>query len=479
MGHQDLVIVSNRGPLSFVPGPDGTPVPRRGAGGLVSSLGPAVAGTGATWVAAAISDTDRQAAAAGVVEAEGFRFRSLVIEPERYRQFYDTIANATLWFVNHSLFDLPRRPLFDRHWHEAWSTYVDVNHAFAGVVADDAPDGATVLVHDYHLTLVGAELVRLRPDLRTAYFHHTPFCDPSGLRVLPDKVATQLLQGMAGSGACGFHSPRWSTAFEACAASVLGAAPPTFVAPAAVDVEDLTAQARSAECKQELAALEQQVGDRHVIVRVDRLELSKNLVRGFLAYEGLLEAHPRWRERVVFAAFLYPSRDGLPEYLAYRTQVENLVARINDRWSTPSWTPILLDVSDSFHRSLAALCRYDVLLVNPVRDGLNLVACEGPVVNRRDGVLALSPEAGAWDRLGQAALAVHPFDVTAAAATLAEALAMDGEARAARATVLRDTVARTTPRLWLEQQLAAARAHSPGGGDPAVTKATAVVSPAG
>ena len=477
MGHQDLVIVSNRGPLSFVPGPDGTPVPRRGAGGLVSSLGPAVAGTGATWVAAAISDTDRQAAAAGVVEAEGFRFRSLVIEPDRYRQFYDTIANATLWFLNHSLFDLPRRPLFDRHWHEAWSTYVDVNRAFAGVVAADAPDGATVLVHDYHLALVGAELAELRPDLCTAYFHHTPFCDPAGLRVLPEKVATQLLQGMAGAGACGFHSPRWAAAFEACATAVRGAAPPTFVAPAAVDAEDLRTQATSAECEGELAALDELAGDRRVIVRVDRVELSKNLLRGFLAYEGLLDSHPRWRERVVFAAFLYPSRDGLPEYLAYRTQVENLVGQINERWATPSWTPILLDVSDSFPRSLAALCRYDVLLVNPVRDGLNLVAGEGPVVNRRDGVLALSPEAGAWDRLGSAALAVHPFDVSATTATLLQALNMEAEERSTRATVLREAVARRTPRLWLEEQLAAARAPEPMGA--AVPEAPAAVTPAG
>ncbi|MGH9179016.1 MAG: alpha,alpha-trehalose-phosphate synthase (UDP-forming) [Acidimicrobiales bacterium] len=480
MGHQDLVIVSNRGPLSFVPGPDGTPVPRRGAGGLVSSLGPAVAGTGATWVAAAISDTDRLAAGAGVVEAEGFRFRSLVIEPDRYRQFYDTIANATLWFVNHSLFDLPRRPLFDRHWHEAWSTYVDVNRAFAGVVAADAPDGATVLVHDYHLALVGAELAELRPDLRTAYFHHTPFCDPSGLRVLPEKAASQLLKGMAGAGACGFHSPRWAAAFAACAAGVLGAAPPTFVAPAAVDAEDLISQATSAKCEQELAALGQKVGDRRLIVRVDRIELSKNLLRGFLAYDGLLEAYPRWRERVVFGAFFYPSRDGLPEYLAYRAQVENLVDRINQRWATPSWTPILLDVSDSFSRSLAALCRYDVLLVNPVRDGLNLVACEGPVVNRCNGVLALSREAGAWDRLGQAALPVHPFDVSATTATLVEALSMDGDERSARAAALRDTVARRTPRVWLEEQLAAATSHSPENTEAAAVRAEkAAVTPAG
>ena len=473
MGHPELVIVSNRGPLSFSPGPGGDLVPRRGAGGLVSSLGPAVVGSGATWVAGAISEWDREAAARGVVEAEGFRLRSLVIEPAAYRQFYDAIANATLWFLNHSLFDLPRRPRIDRRWHEAWATFVDVNRAFASAVADEAPDGGTVLVHDYHLPLVGAELARRRPDLRTAHFHHTPFCEPSALRVLPDAVAIQLLEGMAGHGACGFHSARWAAAFEACSRAVLGRAPPTYVSPATVDTAALAGVAASEEGAAELASLDERIGDHHLIVRVDRIELSKNMLRGFLAFESMLEAHPRWRERVVFVSCAYPSRDGLADYLAYRSEVEALVERINNTWATPSWTPVLLDVSDSFPRSVAALCRYDVLLVNPVRDGLNLVATEGASLNRRNGVLALSREAGVWDQLGDAALGLNPFDVAGTADVLAEALDMGGEERADRARRLRAACGRRTPQDWLNDQLAAA-----GGG---AGRATDIVSgsPAG
>ena len=475
MGHTDLVIVSNRGPLSFAPGPDGRPVARRGAGGLVSSLGPAVAGTGATWFAAAISDADRQAATAGVVEAEGFRLRSLVIEPEAYRQFYDAIANATLWFLNHNLFDLPRRPRIDRRWYEAWSTFVDVNRAFAEAVASEAPNAAAVLVHDYHLPLVGGELAALRPDLRTVYFHHTPFCDPSVLRVLPDAAAAQLLRGMAGYGACGFHSARWASAFRDCATEVLGQSPPTFVSPAAVDADDLARAAASHECAAELARLEDRVGDRRLVVRVDRVELSKNLLRGFLAYEALLQSHPHWRGRVVFAASVYPSRDSLPEYVAYRSEVEALVERINNTWSTPGWTPVLLDMSDSFPRSVAALSRYDVLLVNPIRDGLNLVACEGPVLNRRDGVLALSREAGSWDLLNGAALAVNPFDVAGTAATLAEALEMDPAERASRAGQLLERIGRRTPQDWLRDQVVAATGRDAGADAADTTEAAAVV----
>ena len=207
------------------------------------------------------------------------------------------------------------------------------------------------------------------------------------------------------------------------------------------------------------------MGDCRVIVRVDRIELSKNLLRGFLAFEALLEAEPRWREHVVFAAYVYPSRDSLPEYLAYRSEVEALVERINNTWSTPTWTPILMDASDFFPGSVAALRRYDVLLVNPVRDGLNLVAKEGAMLNRRDGVLALSREAGVWEELGSVSLEVNPFDVAGTAEVLGQALAMGPEDRAGRAAALRAAGGKRSPLDWLADQLAAASAPtSPAGG---------------
>lgn len=453
MGHPELVVASNRGPLSFTTDSGGGLVARRGAGGLVTSLGPAVAGTGAAWVAAAITELDRRAASLGIVEAEGFRLRSLELDPGDYRRFYDTIANGTLWFLNHGLFDLPRRPRIDRRWYEAWAAFRRVNRSFAEVVAEETPEGGTVLVHDYHLALVGSTLATLRPDLRTAYFHHTPFCDPAALAVLPDEMAAELLGGMAASGACGFHSARWARAFEACCQAVLGSVPATFVAPAAIDTGALEAVAASPACEAARARLEEEVGDRAVIVRVDRIEPSKNILRGFLAFEALLEEHPSWRERVVFKACVYPSRDSLPDYMAYRGEVEALVERINAAWSTPGWTPLLLDNDDAFPRSVAALRRADVTLVNPVRDGLNLVALEGPAVNERDGVLVLSRQAGAWDLLAGAALGINPFDVAGTAAALHQALTMAATERADRAVLLRDASRGRTPEDWLGVQL--------------------------
>ena len=458
----DLVIVSNRGPLSFSLDDTGALVTRRGGGGLVTALGPAVAGSGATWIAGALSDADREAAGRGLVEAEGFRLRSLVVDPDDYRSYYDVIANGTLWFLHHGLWDTPRRPRYDRHWREAWASFVAVNDAFAHTVVDAAPAGATVVVHDYHLSLLGPILATERPDLATVHFTHTPFCNPDGLRALPADAAEALLVGMAGYGACGFHATRWARNFEACCTEGLGAAVPTFVSPAAADADDIAAVAGSEACAAALADLEAQVGDRRLIVRVDRIELSKNLLRGFWAYDTLLRERPEWRERVVFAACVYPSREGLIEYLAYRQEVEGVIGQLNDRWSTPAWTPILYDPSDDFPRSVAALRRYDALLVNPVRDGLNLVAKEGPLVNERDGVLALSRESGVWEEMEGAALEVHPFDVAQTADALHAALSMGPDERRAHSLEVRRRAGARSPVEWLADQRAAAEGSRAG-----------------
>ncbi len=235
--------------------------------------------------------------------------------------------------------------------------------------------------------------------------------------------------------------------------------PHTFVCPLSTDPDRLAAAAGEPAVGDALDRIEDSVGgaDRQVIVRVDRLELSKNLLRGFWAYEELLAQVPAHRERVVFVALAYPTRQGLPEYLAYQDEVETTVARINERWGTPGWTPIVLEVEDDYPRSLAALTRSDVLLINPVRDGLNLVAKEGPLINTRDGVLALSREAGAFDELADGALEVNPFDVTGTASVLARALAMDPGERRVRAKLLREAIVSRSPSGWLDRQLAAAR----------------------
>jgi len=458
----DTVVVSNRGPLSFRM-VDGRPVRAASGGGLAGSLLPLVEGTGATWVASSLGDADRAASAAGLMTAPGLQVELVEPDSHVYNLAYNVVSNATLWFCHHHLFDAARRPRTDRRWMEGWDAYRDWNVLMAERVAEVAPDGGRVLVQDYHLALLAPSLARLRPDLRTAHFTHTPFADPSVLRMLPSAVGDELVASLSGFGSCGFHSQRWASAFragqEAFGAGAGAGSATTYVSPLTSDADRLAASAAEPAVAAALARIEESVGgaDRRVIVRVDRMELSKNLLRGFWAFEELLEHEPAHRDRVVFVALAYPTRQGLPEYLAYQDEVESTVARINERWATPGWTPIVLEVEDDYPRSLAALTRYDVLLVNPVRDGLNLVAMEGPLVNRHDGVLALSREAGAFDQLAVGALEVNPFDVTGTATVLSHALALGPEERAARQAALRGAVLARRPADWLADQLVAAR----------------------
>jgi trehalose 6-phosphate synthase len=459
----DTVIASNRGPLAFHI-EDGRPVDGVVAGGLAGSLGPLVSGTGATWVACAMNEADRMAVAEGLVVGDGLRVELLDPDPDIYRMAYDVVSNATLWFCYHQLFDNARRPRSDHHWMEAWDAYRQYNRLFADRIAEVAPEGGRVLVQDYHLSLVGSELARSRPDLRSVHFTHTPFADPSALRTLPTAVSDELLAGMAGFKSCGFHTERWAAIYRASQhelgpARLRGDSPaPTFASALTVDPQALTASAAEPGVTAARARLEEAVGggDRQVIVRVDRMELSKNLLRGFWAYEELLERQPERRERVVFLALAYPSRQGLAEYLGYQNEVESTVARINERFATPGWTPIVLLVDDDYPRSLAALTRYDVLLVNPIRDGLNLVVKEGPLINTADGVVALSREAGAFEELWPGVLEVNPFDVSGTAGVLAQALDMDEGERATMAKTLRELILARPPVTWLDDQLTAA-----------------------
>jgi len=362
-----------------------------------------------------------------------------------------------LWFLYHGLFDLARRPRFDRHLRDAWDGYVAVNAAFAQAITDDAADGERVLVHDYHLALVPGMVRAERPDLRLTHFTHTPFCGPNSIRVLPTDMAEALCGSMA-SVPCGFHTARWARAYVASATDVLGREPTApYAAPLGPDPAALARLAASPAAVRAAAELDELVGDRKLVLRSDRIDLSKNIVRGFHVFDELLRTHPEWRRRVVFVAMLNRSRSSLAEYLAYETEVEQAAQRVNERWGTPDWQPVVTDTRDDYEQTIAGLTRFDALLVNPVKDGLNLVAKEGPLLNRRDGVVLLSPEAGAYDELADAVVAIHPYDIEQGAHAMHVALTMPDDERAARAVRLCDLAEVHTPQTWLHELLNHAR----------------------
>lgn len=472
-----VVVASNRGPVSFSLSDDGGLVAKRGGGGLVSGLSSAARGGEAVWVCAALSDPDRTAARRahrGRLDGDGhdtggLAVRMLDIEQGTFQRAYNGIANSTLWFVQHLLFDVPNRPNFDQTFHREWGSYVDYNRAFAAALAEEAAAGAKVVVQDYHLTLTPAFLRELRPDLRIGHFSHTPWAPPAYFRLLPDDIAAQVLRGILGADHAAFLTHRWARAFVSCCADLLGAQvadDATSVDYAGrririgvhglgTDADFLRSRAAGPDVELRRSALLAEAGGRAIIVRVDRTELSKNIVRGLAAYREFLREHPEWHDRVVHVALAYPSRHDLPEYREYTAAVQRIAKEIDDEFSTPSWRPLILGVEDDFARSLAAYRVADVALINPIRDGMNLVAKEVPVVSDSGCVVVLSREAGAADDLGDAAVLINPFDISGTAAALYAALEMPRDERLDRWRRLGIAATAMSPQQWFADQLRA------------------------
>jgi trehalose 6-phosphate synthase len=476
-----VLVASNRGPVSFTFAADGSLAARRGGGGLVSGLTPGLAAVAVNgevlWICAALSDADRVAAQLGE-RAHGAPgeapVRMLDIPEDTFAAAYNGIANSVLWFVHHLLFDTPVKPRFDAGFRRDWAAYVAYNQAFADALAEEAVTGTRVLVQDYHLALAPRMLRDLRPGTRIAHFEHTPWAPPDYYRLLPDDVAVAVLDGMLGADHLGFHSERWAAAFLDCCEAVLGALGAqvsrsgtggqvsyrgrvTGVAthPLGVDAEALRARGQEADVRAAVGVLSGAAGGRQVIVRIDRTELSKNIVRGLVAYRELLVTRPQWRGQVVHLVLAYPSRSGLAEYRAYTERVHELAREINAEFGTDDWDPLVLDLKDDYPRSLAACGLADVLLVNPIRDGMNLVAQEGPILSERGCALVLSREAGAASLIGDSALLVNPYDVTATAEALHAGLCMAAGERQRRSAAVTAAASAQAPQRWLDDQLAA------------------------
>ncbi|MCI3226468.1 trehalose-6-phosphate synthase [Streptomyces sp. NP-1717] len=464
-----VLVASNRGPVSYTLGKNGELTSGRGGGGLVSGLSAIGPDTNAVWVCAALGDGDREAVRRtggrlDTADTGGQRVRMLGIPPEVYADAYNGVANSTLWFVHHLLYQTPLEPAFGSDFRARWASYEAYNRAFAEALADEAGDGAAVLIQDYHLALVPGMLRALRPDLRIGHFSHTPWAPVDYFRLLPDDIARQLLRGILGADRAGFLTHRWADAFTACCTELLGGTGNTAIGVHGLgaDADFLRERAHRPDVDERLAGLREQIGEhegapRRTIVRVDRTELSKNIVRGMLAYRQLLTDRPEWRERVTHVAFAYPSRQDLAVYRDYTARVQEVADEINSAFGTPGWTPVVLHVKDDFARSLAAYRLADVALVNPIRDGMNLVAKEIPVVSASGCALVLSREAGAYEELGEDALVVNPYDVSATAAALHEALTMDDDDRTARTKRLAAAATALPPQRWFLDQLEALR----------------------
>jgi trehalose 6-phosphate synthase len=475
-----LVIVSNRGPAQFERDESGERVVTRGGGGLVTALSGLVSHRSALWIASTLTEEDvavsEEVGGPVNISIGGIDYEVLLVvsEPAAYDAFYNVIANPILWFIQHYLWDLSNAPDIRREEMDAWEYgYKVVNADLATAVLRqvEGTDRPLVMLHDYHLYTMPGVVRAARPDVFLHHFVHIPWSQPDSWRILPGSWREEIYTGLLANDIIGFHTNSSCRNFLACCQelleldvdyesfAVMNEGHETWVRayPLAIDAQRL----RDAAESEAVAEYEEEVLERrrdHLILRVDRADLSKNVLRGFTAFDVFLDQHPEFRERVTFVAHLQPSRQDVPQYEEYLERIEALVAVVNHRHGTTDWMPIDLRIYDNFYEAVARYKHYDLLVVNPIFDGMNLVAKEAPAVNTRDGVLMLSENTGAHEALGDCALSVNPFDIQEQADAMYRALTMDPEERRLRADRLRTIVDRRDPGDWVDEQLADIRA---------------------
>jgi trehalose 6-phosphate synthase len=468
--HERIVIVSNRGPVTFSRSEAGERTYSRGAGGLVTALN-AVSrrGEDTVWIASAQGEEDARVAREGPYVVEDLRVVLVEHDAEAYDLMYNQLANPLLWFVQHGLYDLPYSPTLGGDTRRAWEEgYVPVNRNFAEAVARtvEGEEDPVLLLHDYQLYMTPLFVrERLGPEAFVSLFVHIPWPESDYWRVLPTYVREGVLESLLAADVVAFHTRGYASNFAETAVRVLGVeydaekgalyheGREVWVRayPISIDPAEFEELARSEAVLEQEKFVKSLPGK--LLLRVDRTDLSKNVVRGFQAFGRMLERHPEMAGEVTFLAQLQPSRTDVPEYAAYMEAVGRTAEEMNERHGTESWRPIELFMEDNFPRSVAAYKNFDVLLVNAVRDGMNLVAKESMIVNEKDGVLVLSENAGAHEELGEHALTVNPFDLDEQADAIHEALTMPQEERRRRAEALRETVRSNTIEDWVEAQL--------------------------
>jgi len=477
-----LIIASNRGPVEYHISHNKTLKQRRGSGGMVTALIGAANRLEVTWVAMAMTEGDRIAVREAQQNNDGLlqppsrgqkmQLRYVAIAKSVYRKHYEQICNTLLWFLQHYLYDPTAGTTSASKLQDAWENgYYVANRAIADAVNVEIERQDTtpvVMLHDYHLYLAPAMIRQHHPSIIMQQFIHIPWPDIRCWQFLPSKIAQAIYNGLAGNDIIGFQTERDAHNFLEGARTLLDGAVVDFEE-GAVWWQGHRTQARaypiSISVTEERRIVQSRAGKRAVekilpllaektIMRVDRIEPTKNIVRGFQAYAQLLDEHPELHGKVKFLAFLVPSRQSMPEYKRYNAEVMKIVEEINQRYGTDAWIPIQAFTGNDRTQALAAMQYYDVLLVNPIIDGMNLVAKEGPIVNLCDGVVVLSQTAGAFQQMGKASIPISPTDVTETAQALYTALTLPSDERSIRAALARQIVERQDLNKWLQRQIA-------------------------
>ncbi|MEJ2598887.1 MAG: trehalose-6-phosphate synthase [Anaerolineales bacterium] len=475
-----LIIASNRGPVSFQKDENGEINAQRGGGGLVTALTGVVRHVEATWISSAMTEEDRAFNPKKVPLGAGddqIEIEFVAPDAETYDKYYNIISNPLLWFLQHNMWDIATAPTIDRTIWDAWENgYVAINRMFADAIihkiyANTQP--AIVMIQDYQLYLV-PYFLRKRISRRSkhilVHFIHIPWPGTEDWGVLPPVMREAILEGLCAVDLLGFQTRDDGLNFiRTCQSHLEGAHVnfkkgrvwyrnhATYVRdfPISIDVPALRKLSASEDVRRYGEQIDEYAGDAALIVRIDRTEPSKNIVRGFQAMEELLELYPEYRKKVHFLAMLVPSRMEVAEYQDYLDELMAAAGRVNANYGDSEWEPVRVMVGENYPRAVAALQRYDILLVNSIADGMNLVAKEGPIVNQKNGVEILSERTGARQQLEEGAIVISPCDIYATAQAMHQALMMHEAERLRRSARLVQIVEENDINAWLCAQLEA------------------------
>src|SRR5260221_5779509 len=433
--HADsLIIVTNRGPVEYYMDQDKTLRYRRGEGGVVTALIEAMPSLDTTWIALAMTEGDRMAvqqAHDGLLRpplpSQRTQLRYVNVPKGVYHNHYDIVSNQVLWFLQHYLFEHSAAFPPVEHILRAWENgYAKANAAIADAVHAQIERNASstiVVLHDYHLYLAPTLIRHHHPAILMQQFIHIPWPEVRYWQShLPTEITQAIYNSLLGNDILAFQTKRDAQNFlegvpallkdvdvDVEDAAIIRQSHRTLVRdyPISISVAEERRIVHSAAGKHAAQHIRHLLGEQ-TIMRVDRIEPTKNIVQGFHAYAYLLERHPELYEKVTFLAFLVPSRQALSIYRRYREEILKLIEDINQKFGRNEWTPIQAFVQNNRTQALAALQFYDVLLVNPLIDGMNLVAKEGSIVNQRNGVLVLSRTSGAFQHLQAPPIPIPP-----------------------------------------------------------------------
>lgn len=474
---KEIIIASNRGPVVFRKDVKGRIELIRGAGGIVGSMIPFLKKSHGKWVSSAIGECDSyinhkyQGKVPIPLEKPEYYVQFIKTETDIYNNFNGKFANPLLWFIHHSMWNPPYSPCADDELHQAWDSYQYVNSKFAETIGEDiykSEKTPIIMLQDYHLYLTPHFIRKQHPDVIMTLFVHIPFPSPEIFQQLPNHMQIEILSSMLANNILGFHIPRYMNNFLRTIKLILPDASVDELSgdilyqgqlchvrtyPISIDIETLQEHAQEPSVIAKEAEVDEMMGEVKLIYRTDRADLSKNIIRGFQAYDIFLEKYPEWREKVKFIATLMPSRQDIKIYREYTDNIREIVQEINQKYATTHWQPIKYICKGDYDLVVALLKKYDVLMVNPILDGMNIVAKEGSVLNENNGVLLLSTGAGCYEELKDGAICINPYDLRQTAESIHKALLMDHKSKAQMIASLRAAIQKNDLNKWVSDQL--------------------------